>query len=156
MVSHHLARVRELLEAAATLPAEALERPLRPGFEATWFEGEEASAALMAERLVFTIEIWNAAMTGDPVPDERGDLLPRCDRAAREFSRVVRAIRDRGAWDDAFVDALCEPPQSFTYGGVVSHVLSYGAVRREALAAVLTELGAAVPPGDPILWEAGR
>lgn len=156
MVSHHLARVRELLEVAATLPAEALERPLRPGFEATWFEGEEPSAALMAERLVFTIEVWNAAMTGDPVPDGRGDLLPRFDRAAHEFARVARRIRDRGAWDDAFVDALCEPPQSFTYGGVISHILSYGAVRREALASVLTELGAAVPPGDPILWEAGR
>jgi AraC family transcriptional regulator len=156
MVSHHLARVRELLEVAATLPAEALERPLRPGFEATWFEGEEPSAARMAERLVFTIEVWNAAMTGEPVPDGRGDLLPRLDRAAREFSRVARAIRDRGGWDDAFVDALCEPPQSFTYGGVFSHVLSYGAVRREMLASVLTELGATLPPGDPILWEAGR
>ena len=97
MVSHHLARVRELLEAAGTLPADALERPLRPGFHATWFEGEEPSAALMAERLVFTIEVWNAAMTGEPVPDGRGDLLPRFDRAAGVFARVVKAIRDRGA-----------------------------------------------------------
>jgi AraC family transcriptional regulator len=156
MVSHHLARVRELLEVAATLPAEALERPLRPGFVAMWFEGEEPRAALMAERLVFTLEIWNAAMTGEPVPDGRGDLLGRFDRAAREFARVARRIRDRGAWDDAFVDALCEPPQSFTYGGVISHILSYGAVRREMLASVLTELGANLAPGDPILWEAGR
>ena len=157
MVSHHLARVRELLELTAALPAEALERPLRPGFEATWFEGEEPSAAVMAERLVFTIEIWNAAMTGEPVPEKTGDdLLRRFDRAARIFARVARSIRDRGAWDDAFVDALCEPPQSFTYGGVISHILGYGAVRREALASVLTELGATVPPGDPILWEAGR
>jgi AraC family transcriptional regulator len=156
MVSHHLARVRELLEAAATLPAETLERPLRPGFHATWFEGEEPSAAQMAERLVFTIEVWNAAMTGEPVPEGRGDLLARFDRAAAVFARVVRTIRDRGAWDDAFVDALCEPPQSFTYGGVVSHILGYGAVRREMLASVLTELGATVHAGDPILWEASR
>ena len=156
MVSHHLARVRALLEAAATLPAEALERPLRPGLVVVWFEGEEPSAALMAQRLVFTLEIWNAAITGEPVPETHGDLLPRFDRAARTFSRVARAIRDRGAWDDAFVDALCEPPQSFTYGGVVSHILSYGAVRREALASALTELGAGVPSGDPIEWEMGR
>jgi hypothetical protein len=158
MVSHHLARVRELLEAAATLPAEALERPLRPGFVAVWFEGEEPSAAMMAERLVFTLEIWNAAITGEPVPEKaHGDLLQRFDRAARAFTRIARAIRDRGAWDDAFVDALCEPPQSFTYGGVVSHILSYGAVRREALAGVLAELGAPVSSsGDPIEWEAGR
>jgi hypothetical protein len=84
-------------------------------------------------------------------------MLARFDRASRAFERLARSIRDRGAWDDAFVDALCEPPQSFTYGGVLSHVLTYGAVRREALAAVLRELGATVPSsGDPIEWEQGR
>jgi AraC family transcriptional regulator len=158
MVSHHLDRTRELLAAAATLPAAELERPLRPGFVAVWFEGEEPSAAMMAERLVFTLEVWVAAITGQPVPERSpDDLLRRFDRAARDFERVARAIRDRGAWDDAFVDALCEPPQSFTYGGVLSHVLSYGAVRREMLAGVLAELGAPVSSsGDPIEWEAGR
>jgi AraC family transcriptional regulator len=157
MVSHHLDRVRELLVAAAGLPPEELERPLRPGFVAVWFEGEEPSAAMMAERLVFTLEIWVAAMVGEPLPDKgHGDLLTRFDRAARSFARVARRIRDRGAWDDAFVDALCEPPQSFTYGGVLAHVLSYGALRRETLAGVLRELGADVSTGDPIEWEAGR
>jgi AraC family transcriptional regulator len=156
LAHHHIARVRELLEIAATLPAEALERPLRPGFVAVWFEGEEPSAALMAERLVFTLEIWNAAITGEPTPEkETGDLGRRFDRAARDFTRVVRGIRDRGAWDDAFVDALCEPPQSFTYGGVIAHILSSGAIRREMLASVLAELGATVSEGDPVLWEAG-
>jgi AraC-like DNA-binding protein len=155
MVSHHIARVRELLDAAATVPAEALERPLRPGFVATWFEGEEPSAALMAERLVFTLEIWVAAMGGTLAPEPGGELRARFDRAAVAFSRTARAIRDRGAWDDAFVDALCEPPQSFTYGGVLAHILSFGAVRREMLAAVLRELGATVSDGDPIIWEQG-
>jgi hypothetical protein len=112
----------------------------------------------MAERLVFTLEVWVAAIAGAPLPEKRsGDLLRRFDRASPAFARVARSIRDRGAWDDAFVDALCEPPQSFTYGSVIAHVLSYGAVRREQLAAVLTQLGARVPSsGDPIEWEAAR
>ena len=160
MVGHHLDRVRELLAAAETLPREALERPLRPGFVAVWFEGEEASAALMAERLVYTLEVWVAAIAGEPAPPPRpaaGELSARFERAARAFARLARRIRDRGAWDDAFIDALCEPPETFTFGGVVSHVLSYGAVRREALAAVLAELGASLPStGDPIEWEAAR
>jgi AraC family transcriptional regulator len=158
MVSHHLDRSRELLEAAAELPRDELERPIRPGFVAVWFEGEEASAAVMADRLVFTLEVWIAAMDGEPVPEPAGEeLLRRFEPAARAFERIARSIRDRGAWDDAFVDALCEPPQSFTYGGVLSHVLSYGAIRREALADALRELGANVPSsGDPIEWEAGR
>ena len=158
MVSHHVDRVRELLEAAATLPAGELERRLRPGFVAVWFEGEEASAALMAERLVYTLEVWVAAIAGQPAPATgTGDLLRRFERVARAFARLARWIRDRGAWDDAFVDALCEPPQSFTYGGVLAHVLGYGVIRRETLAAVLAELGARMPSsGDPIEWEARR
>ena len=48
-------------------------------------------------------------------------------------------------------------PQSFTHGGVISHVLAYVAGRREALAGVLRELGAPVrSSGDPIEWEASR
>jgi AraC family transcriptional regulator len=158
LVGHHLDHTRELLAAAAALPAEALERPLRPGFVAVWFEGEEASAALMSERLVFTLEVWAAAIAGLPAPDPgRADLLARCEAAARAFAKLVRAIADRGAWDDAFVDALCEPPESFTYGGVVAHVVEYGAIRRHALMGVLRELGARLDaPGDPITWELGR
>jgi AraC family transcriptional regulator len=158
MVSHHLDRVRELLEVAATLPSSELERTMRPGLVIVWFEGEEASARLMAERLVYTLEIWVAAMTGEACPEAGdGDLLQRHEGASIAFARLARRIRDHAAWEDAFVDALCEPPQSFTYGGVISHVLAYGAVRREALASVLRELGAEVPSsGDPIDWEASR
>ena len=101
----------------------------------------------MAERLVFTLEVWVAAIAGRAGRRRRRRrrCSPRFERAARAFARLARAIRDRGAWDDAFVDALCEPPQSFTYGGVLAHVLTYGAIRREALAGVLRELGATCP-----------
>jgi AraC family transcriptional regulator len=168
LVTHHLERSAALLTAAATVPAEQLARPLRPGFVAVWFEGEEPSAALMAERLVRTLEVWTAAIVGEPQPDAEPDADParlrrRLARVAPRFARVARAIRDRAAWDDAFVDALCEPPQSFTYGGVLAHVVVYGAIRREMLASVLTELGAVPPTGpeapddaDPILWEQAR
>jgi AraC family transcriptional regulator len=158
MVLHHLDRTRELLQAAATLDPAALTRRLRPGFIAVPFEGDEPDAATMAERLVFTLEVWVAAIAGRELPEPHPDatLLERHDAVAPAFERIARSIRDRGAWDDAFVDALCEPPQSFTYGGVLSHVLAYGAVRREMLASVLRDLGAEVPSsGDPILWEAG-
>ena len=140
-VAEHLDGVRELLASVATLPPEALARELRPGLVIVSFEGEEASAALMAERLVSTLEVWVAAIEGEPIPSGGGELGPRFERSALRFERLAKRIRDRGAFDDAFVDALCEPPQSFTYGGVLEHVLSCGAVRRAALASVLAELG---------------
>jgi AraC family transcriptional regulator len=185
LVLHHLERSGALLAAAANVTAEELERPLRPGFVAVWFEGEEPSAALMASRLVWTLEVWTAAIVGEAPPDapsggasngagggastaavptvDVADLRHRHARVAPRFARVARSIRDRGAWDDAFVDALCAPPQSFTYGGVLAHVITYGAIRREMLASVLTELGAVPPSGpeapddaDPIHWEQRR
>jgi AraC family transcriptional regulator len=153
MLAHHLDRTRELLRAAAAISAADLDRPLRPGLVVVWFESEEASAAEMLRRLVGTLEIWVAAIAGEPVPDLAGPLGPRLERAGAQLTRLVRRIHARGAWDDAFVDALCDPPQSFTFGAVLSHILSYGAVRREALAAVLGELGAELSDGDPINWE---
>jgi AraC-like DNA-binding protein len=157
LVTHHLDRVRELLAVAATLSSDVLEREIRPGLVLTWFEGAEPSAALMCERLVFTLEVWVSAMAGEAVPAKGGAWGPRWERAALAFERLAKGIRDRGAFDDAFVDALCEPPQSFTYGGVLAHVLQFGAIRREMLASVLTELGAPPgPAGDPIVWESTR
>jgi AraC-like DNA-binding protein len=156
MVGHHLAQTRALLLAAAAVDPVALARPLRPGFVAVSFEGEEATGAVMAARLVGTLEVWVAAVAGranpPPPPLDPRELLARFEPAAAAFARFVRAVRERGAWDDAFVDALCEPPESFPYGGVVAHVLEFGAIRRHALAGVLRELGAELPPADPMLW----
>ncbi|MDW5595535.1 AraC family transcriptional regulator [Conexibacter stalactiti] len=166
LLAHHHDRTRELLTAVVTLTPQERVRRLRPGFVVAAFEGEESCAQLMAQRLVRMPEVWVAAMTGLEAPpsatasdavalaDDPADLLQRFERSGRAFSRAVRVVRERGAWDDAFVDALCEPPHSFTYGGVVSHVLTYGAIRREALAGVLAELGVRdLASGDPIDWE---
>ncbi len=104
MLAHHLARCHELMQAAGTLPAADLERPLRPGLVVVWFEGEEASAAEMLRRLVGTLEVWVAAIVGEPVPEFAGPLEPRLQRSGTALLRLVRSIRDRGAWDDAFID----------------------------------------------------
>jgi AraC-like DNA-binding protein len=164
LVPHHLDRVRELLTAAASVPRADLQRSMRPGWRAVWFEGDEPSALLMAERLVATLEVWTAAIDGRPAPaadpqappGER--LLERLGTVGPAFAAIARRVRDEDAWDDGFVDALCEPPQAFTVGGVLAHVVTYGAVRREMLASVLRELGAPLDPADadPILWESRR
>jgi len=150
LVAHHVARVRELLEIAAKIDPEQLSRPLRPGFVVNEFEGEEADAATIAERLVYTLEVWAAAIEGRPTPEPgAGPPLARIDAAGRDLARIARRVRDTGAWEDSFVDALCEPPQSFTYGGVLAHILAAGPVRAETLAGLLRELGARVPFRDP-------
>ena len=84
-------RSRELLARGRALPADALARPLRPGFVAHPLEGEEPAPRLMAERLVATLEVWNAAIDGD-VRDGpgAGTWVERLDRAGGAFARTVR------------------------------------------------------------------
>ena len=57
--------------------------------------------------------------------------------------------------DETFVDATCDPPRVFTYGGMLAHVLTFAAHRRTlAIGALhsagITDLGA----GDPMRWVA--
>ena len=42
----------------------------------------------------------------------------------------VREVVEQGRLDDTFVDALCEPAEVFTYGGMIAHVLTFAAHRR--------------------------
>jgi AraC family transcriptional regulator len=49
------------------------------------------------------------------------------------------------------VDTTCDPPRVFTFGGMIGHVITFGAVRRTLVLGALesagtTDLGA----GDPM------
>ncbi|MDQ3629353.1 MAG: hypothetical protein M3419_11170 [Actinomycetota bacterium] len=62
----------------------------------------------------------------------------------------------QGRLDESLVDAICEEPEVFTYGGMLAHVIAFGSTRRTIVVAALssagiTDLGA----GDPMRWVAG-
>ncbi len=161
LLDHDRFVTEQLLAAAATLDAAALDEPIRPGNVVLPFDGTEASVRAMLDRLVFTKQVWLAAIAGEPFPADRDTTLEglqrRWEAAGPAFVDRFRRVRDDGDWDAAFVDALCEPPESFTFGGVLGHVLTFSAHRREVLAACLTELGASgVPATDPHTWERHR
>jgi hypothetical protein len=112
----------------------------------------------MFERIIFTKEVWTAAIGGRDIPprDARSitALQARLAVVQPQFTALVRRIRDRNEWDDAFVDALCTPPVSFTFGSVIAHILTISVVRRETVMGALRELGISdVEARDPIEWE---
>ena len=164
LLEHGFWLTQRLLEQAGELSDEQLDRQIRPGHEVLSFDGAEPSVRTMLDRLVWTQEVWSAAVAGRDLPDgsdrSLGGLRDRWESAGTEFLALARGIRDRGEWDDVFVDALCEPPQSFTFGGVIAHVVTYSAHRRQILIGALTELGAkgieGIEGSDPIEWERGR
>src|SRR5205085_4694286 len=122
------------------------------------FDAQAPTVRSMLSRLVWTKENWNASVAGRAVP-ERGDdsiegLRRRQRVAAEEFAGLARGIRDRGEWDAGFVDALCDPPESFTFGGMIAHVLTFSAYRRQVLVKAFKELGIEdLGLGDPVEWE---
>lgn len=71
------------------------------------------------------------------------------DQARPRPLEAVRGIRDRNAWDTAFVDALYDPPETFTFGGMVAHVFTWSAHRRQVVVGAPRKLGADVGSGDP-------
>lgn len=158
LVEHDHWHTTRLLEQAATLSDDALDRPIRPGMMVHEFEGPEPDVRTMLERIVFTLEVWTAAIGGRDIP-ERGDrtiagLQARLAAVHPQFSALVRRIRDRNEWDDAFVDALCTPPVSFTFGSVIAHILTASAFRRQTVCGALRDLGVKdAETRDPIEWE---
>jgi len=151
LVEHDNWLTQELIDRAAALEEEQLDEPvpLQPPTEA--FAEPAPSLRDMLDRLVFTKEMWSAAIAGRAFT-RSGEtsldaLRARLLRAGPEFSQLVRDIRERGAWDTAFVDALCEPPESFSFGGAVSHVVLWNARRAQIAADVLRRHGIEVATG---------
>ena len=57
-------------------------------------------------------------------------LRARLGQAAPRFRAVIVDRVAAGASEGTFLDATCQPPQTFTLGGVLAHVLTFAAVRR--------------------------
>jgi hypothetical protein len=68
-------------------------------------------------------------------------MLQRLEKTDAELHRILSDVRNRSGWDDTFVDALCEPPETFTFGGVFAHIMTYNAHRRLMALDALRQLG---------------
>ena len=158
LLDHDAWLTQQLIDSAAKLPAADLAKEIRPGNVVDRFAGIESSVQTLLVQHVFLKEVWIAAIDGTKFPEQPDDSLKglrtRHETAAQRFREITRNIHDRGEWDDAFVDALCEPPQSFTYGSVVAHIVEHSAHRRGMIVDALRELGVSdVDSSCAIDWE---
>ena len=81
-------------------------------------------------------------------------MLQRLEKTDAELDRILGDIRNRSSWDDTFVDALCEPAETFTYGGVFAHIMTFNAHRRLMALDALRQLGVQTEGfGDPMEYE---
>jgi AraC-like DNA-binding protein len=158
LVEHHIWLVGELLDRAERLPGEQLDGPIEVSVEGI---DDDPTLRSLLSRLVGQMDMWNAAVASRPYDFdvERGESLAsiraRLAEAGPAFLQQAREVIEAGRLDDTFVDATCEPPEVFTYGGMLAHVLTFAAHRRMLVlgalySAGITDLGA----GDPMRWVA--
>ena len=140
----------QLLAAAEPLDDAVLDEPVAVEPPTAAFQEDVLTLRAMLNRLVFTKEMWSAAIAGHAFVESAETSVPamreRLGRAGSEFADLVQDIAGRDAWDTAFVDATCDPPESFTFGGAVAHVLTWEAYRRQVIAAALRRHGIDVAP----------
>ena len=156
MVEHHVWLTGEMVRIAGQLTDEQLDELI--GLDV---DEDEQSIRRLLSRLIGQMGMWNAAVAMreyDWSVEERESLESMRARLAvegRAFLAQVHEVVASGRLDDTFVDALCEPAEVFTFGGMVAHVLTFAAHRRTLVVLAfakhgLDELGW----GDPMVWVA--
>jgi len=158
MVEHHIWLVGEMLTRAAPLRDETLDIPIEISVEGI---DDDPTLRSLLSRLVGQMDMWNAriALTDYDWSVEQGETIAhmrsRLATVGPAFLGNVRDACEQGRLEETFVDTACEPPEVFTYGGMIAHVLTFAAHRRTLVAGALhdagiTDLGA----GDPAKWVA--
>ncbi len=161
LIDHDLWLTRQLLEKATTLTDAQLDTPLAKPEQPIPFDRIEQTLRDVLQRLVFTKEVWVAAVLGRKLPEQQDNsavgLRQRMDATFGEFRALVQRVEAENLWDAEFVDMICEPPERFTYGGMIAHVITFSAYRRTVAIQALARLGITdLGYGDPILWEEAR
>ena len=158
IVEHHVWLVGEMLERAERLSDEVLDEPVEISVEG--IDSDPTLRSLLS-RLVGQLAMWDAAVN-DRAYDfevERGEsvagMQARLAEVGPAFLTQVRTIADEGRLDETFVDAICDPPEVFTYAGMIAHVLTFAAHRRTLVCGALVDAGVSdLGAGDPMRWVA--
>jgi AraC family transcriptional regulator len=158
MVEHHIWLTGEMITRAERLPADQLDRPIELSVD-----DDQQTVRSLLSRLIGQMDMWNCAIANRAYDwsleeNESTDAMRRrLAQVAPAFLTEVRAVVADGRLDETFVDALCEPAEIFTYGGMIAHVLTFAAHRRTLVALALTTAGVGdLGWGDPMRWIAER
>ena len=158
MIEHHLWLVGEMLTRAHRLTDEVLDTPVEISVES--IDCDPTLRSLLS-RLVGQLAMWDAAVHHRPYDFEVernesvDDMRARLAQVGPAFLAQVHTIVEEGRLEETFVDAVCDPPEVFTYGGMIAHVLTFSAHRRTLVCGALSDAGVTdLGAGDPMRWVA--
>ena len=158
MYDHHVELTGAIIDRLTGVPAEVLDQPIELPVEGI---DTHPSLRALCEKLVRQLEMWVSAVEGaTSIPAGQTSpaaLRARLGQAAPRFRAVIADRVAAGAGEDTFLDATCQPPQTFTLGGVLAHVLTFSAVRRTLAIGALESAGVDdLGAGDPMHFVGGE
>jgi AraC family transcriptional regulator len=148
MMDDHRAETHRLIDLAYA--ATGREKPVANLDPFPWC-GTDLSVQDLIERCALYGEPWLHALKqikfGEkPVSAE--EFHRRLDQNHEAILALFKEVEADGAWDLTFVDADCTPPEVFSYGFVLKHLLALNAHQRISLAIQLRALGIDAGIGD--------
>jgi AraC family transcriptional regulator len=165
MVAHDIADTAYLINRATELSKDQWHEEISPGQVVLDWDGPEPSVGAVLGAIVWSKEVWLATIDGRDFP-VREATQPKSTTAAQlavhhedlgnRWSTMVSEYTAAGRLGDTIIDALCDPPESFQLYGIVAHVLTYSAHRRELARTMLARHGVRTGYGDPLDWMRGN
>jgi len=156
MVEHHIWLVGEMIERAAKVDDAVLDRPIEINVEGI---DTEPTIRKLLSRLIGQMNMWVNVIGGRPYSfdverhESIADMRRRLAEIGPAFQAEVNRVVEGGRLDETFIDAQHEPIETYTYGGLIAHVLTFAAHRRILVLGALESAG--VPDlgnGDPRKW----
>ncbi|GAA1778868.1 AraC family transcriptional regulator [Luedemannella helvata] len=156
MVEHHVWLVGELLTRAQTLTDEQLDKPIEISVD-----GIDCDPTLrsLLSRLVGQLDMWNNRMADRDYDwsveshETVAHMRARHAAVGPAYLASVRELCEESRLAETFVDTQCDPPEVFTYGGMIAHVLTFAAHRRTLALGALHDAGITdLAHGDPAPW----
>jgi AraC-like DNA-binding protein len=158
MVEHHVWLVGEMVNRARRLNDDQLDRPIEISVEDV---DESPTLRWLLSRLVGQMHMWNNVIADQDYDfdiekhESTSDMTSRLSEQGTKFLAEVRRVVGENRLDETFIDAHCSPPEVYTYGGLIAHVLTFAAFRRTLVLGALTSAGIDdLGYGDPRKWVA--
>ena len=129
------------------------------------WDGPEPSVGAVLGAIVWTKEVWLATIEGRDFPSReatnrsrrrRQQLAVHHDDLGNRWTAMVSEYTAEGGWATPSSTHCAIPPESFQLYGIVAHVLTYSAHRRELARAMLARHGVRTGRGDPLDWMRGN
>ena len=165
MVAHDVADTAYLIDAAAELSKDQWLEEISPASVVLEWDGEEPSIGAVLGAIVWSKEVWLATIEGRDFPARKPtrpesttatQLAVHHDVLGSRWTTMVSDHAAEGRLGDTIIDALCDPPESFQLYGIVAHVLTYSAHRRQLARTMLARHGVETRTGDPLDWMRGN